>query len=149
MHRALAVGARHLLCYYVLSGRYSHGDEATYANWAPNSGAEEWLENRSRTAGKHRLRAIKAPRGARSSSPGGGRGVAGQSFQALLCSVFVVFSVNSASFRCWGCSWQGVRQRRQIINCLITRADMAYFFFFFFCHGPTMLVINWLHLSTE
>lgn len=147
MHGALAAGARHLLCYYVLSRRYSHRDEVTYANWAPNSGAEEWLENCSRTAGKHRLHAIKAPRGARSSSPGG---VAGAKFPAValqcFCCCCCCFTVNSASFRCWGGSWQGVRQRRQIINCLITRADTA--FFFFFCHMQTMLVKNWLHLST-
>lgn len=52
MHWVLAADTRHLLCYYVLSGRYSHRDGATYANWAPNSGTEEWLERCSRPAGK-------------------------------------------------------------------------------------------------
>lgn len=55
-----ALDTRHLLCYYVLSGRYSHRDEATYANRASNSGTEEWLEKCSRPADKHRLRSVKA-----------------------------------------------------------------------------------------
>lgn len=52
MHWVLTVDTRHLLCYYVLSGRYSQRDVATYANWAPNWGTEEWLQGCSRPAGK-------------------------------------------------------------------------------------------------
>lgn len=56
MRRVLTAGTKHLLCYYVLSGRYSQRDIATYANWAPNSGTEEWLEGCSRPAGKQEPR---------------------------------------------------------------------------------------------
>lgn len=52
VHWVLTVETRHLLCYYVLSGRYSQRDIATYANRAPNSGTEEWLKGCSRPAGK-------------------------------------------------------------------------------------------------
>lgn len=51
----MALDTRRLLCYYVLSGRYSHWDEATYAKWAPNSGTEEWLAKCSRPASKQNL----------------------------------------------------------------------------------------------
>lgn len=100
MHHSPAVDTRHLLCCYVLSGRYSHRDEATYANCAPNSGTEEWLEICSRTAGKHRLPSIRATV-ARPLSPG-----CPIKDSRCCLSPFSLFSSKFSQFPALDCTWQ-------------------------------------------
>lgn len=97
MHRSLAVDTRHLLCYYVLSGRYSHRDEATYANCAPNSGTEEWLKN----VPEQQVNTITAPRGARPSSPG-----CRSKVSRRCLAVFMLFFSKFSQFPALDCSWQ-------------------------------------------
>lgn len=126
MHRSLAVDTRHLLCYYVLSRRYSHRDEATYANCAPNSGSEEWLKNVPEQQ-------VNTPRHHQEGPDLHHQGVTAKFPDIALFSLFLFFfgggEIQTVSGA--GLSLAGVQQRQQFINsdqgCLITSVDTAFF----------------------